>query len=263
MTAATPTVFEHALYRSLAGKRVVITGGGSGIGAALVEAFVGQGAQVCFLDISTEPSEALVASLKDAAVAPRFFPCNLMNLEALRATFTEIETVMGGVDILINNAANDDRHKSEDVTPAYWDERLAVNLRHQFFCAQAVLPGMRERKGGVILNFGSISWHLGLPDLTLYMTAKAGIEGMTHGMARDFGRDGVRVNAIIPGAIRTPRQTLLWHTPEEEAKILAAQCLPVRVDPHDVAALALFLSSDSGAKCTGREYYVDAGWLGA
>lgn len=125
MTAATPTVFEHALYRSLAGKRVVITGGGSGIGAALVEAFVGQGAQVCFLDIATEPSEALVASLKDAAVAPRFFPCNLMNLEALRATFTEIETVMGGVDILINNAANDDRHKSEDVTPAYWDERLA------------------------------------------------------------------------------------------------------------------------------------------
>ena len=263
MTAATAPTFEHAIYRSLAGKRVVITGGGSGIGAALVEAFAAQGAQVFFLDIATESSEALVASLQGAPVPPRFLRCNLMDLDALRGTFAEIIAAAGTVDILINNAANDDRHKTEDVSPAYWDERIAVNLRHQFFCAQAVLPGMRAQQAGVILNFGSISWHLGLPDLTLYMTAKAGIEGMTHGMARDFGRDGVRVNAIIPGAIRTPRQTLLWHTPEEEAKILAAQCLPTRVDPHDVAALALFLSSDSAAKCTGREYYVDAGWLGA
>ena len=263
MTAATTPAFEHALYRSLAGKRVVITGGGSGIGAALVEAFVGQGAQVCFLDIAAEPSQALVASLKDAAIAPRFFPCNLMNLEALRATFTEIETGMGGVDIPINNAANDDRHKTADVTPAYWDERLAVNLRHQFFCAQAVAPRMREQGRGVILNLGSISWHLALPKLSLYMTAKAGIEGLTRGLARDLGPDGIRVNCIVPGAVRTPRQMKLWHNPEEEKRILAGQCLPKRVEVEDVASLALFLASDSAALCTGRDYFVDAGWYGA
>lgn len=254
---------EHAVYPSLAGRKVIITGGGSGIGAALVEAFVAQQAQVFFLDIAAEASQALVQSLQHAAVPPRFFQCNLMDLEQLRATFAAIEAVAGSIDVLINNAANDDRHKSEDVSPAYWDERIAVNLRHQFFCAQAVMGGMRRQQRGVILNFGSISWRLGLPDLTLYMTAKAGIEGMTRGLARDLGRDGIRVNAIIPGAIRTPRQTLLWHTPEEEAKILAAQCLPARVETHHVAALALFLASDSAAMCSGRDYHVDGGWLGA
>ncbi|MCA1326044.1 SDR family NAD(P)-dependent oxidoreductase [Herbaspirillum sp. alder98] len=255
--------FEHAIYRSLAGKRVVVTGGGTGIGAALVSAFVEQGAKVFFLDIAAEESRALEASLQGAIVPPTFLHCNLLDLDALAATFRRINELAGAVDILINNAANDDRHAITDVSPAYWDERMAVNLRHQFFSAQAVAPGMREQGQGVILNFGSISWHLGLPKLSLYMTAKAAIEGLTHGLARDLGGDGVRVNCVIPGAIRTPRQTRLWHNPEEEAKILSAQCLPGRIEPHDVAALALFLASDSAAKCTGRNYYVDAGWLGA
>ncbi|EJL84302.1 dehydrogenase of unknown specificity, short-chain alcohol dehydrogenase [Herbaspirillum sp. CF444] len=262
-SSVSSTTMEHAVYRSLAGKRVVITGGGTGIGAALVEAFAGQGAQVFFLDIAVEESRALEASLKHAPLPPTFLHCNLLDLDALAASFISIEKMAGAVDILINNAANDDRHKIADVSPAYWDERMAVNLRHQFFCAQAVTPGMREQGRGVILNFGSISWHLALPSLTLYMTAKAAIEGLTRGLARDLGPHGIRVNCIIPGAVRTPRQMRLWHSPEEEAKILAAQCLYERVEPHDVAALALFLASDSAARCSGRDYFVDAGWYGA
>ena len=140
---------------------------------------------------------------------------------------------------------------------------MAVNLRHQFFCAQAVAAGMRARGQGVILNLGSISWHLALPDLTLYMTAKAAIEGLTRGLARDLGSAGIRVNTIVPGAVRTPRQMRLWHNPQEEARILAGQCLPHRIEPHDIAAMALFLASDSGARCSARDYFVDAGWYGA
>jgi NAD(P)-dependent dehydrogenase (short-subunit alcohol dehydrogenase family) len=167
------------------------------------------------------------------------------------------------VQVLLNNAANDNRHDVKDVTPQYWDERMAVNLRHQYFCAQAVAPGMKAAGGGVVLNFGSISWHLALPRLSLYMTAKAAIEGMTRGLARDFGPDGIRVNCIIPGSIKTPRQMALWHTAEDEAAILAAQCLHERVETEDVAAMALFLASDNARRCSGRDYFVDAGWYGA
>ncbi|MBP0597347.1 SDR family oxidoreductase [Herbaspirillum sp. LeCh32-8] len=254
---------EHAIYPSLAGRKVVITGGGTGIGAALVAAFAQQGARVFFLDIAVKESRELEASLKQLPTPPTFLQCNLLDLEALAAAFVLIEKLAGTVDVLINNAANDDRHQVGDVSPAYWDERMGVNLRHQFFCAQAVAPAMRAQGRGVILNFGSISWHLALRNLSLYMTAKAAIEGLTRGLARDLGGDGVRVNCIVPGAVRTPRQMALWHTPEEEAKILAAQCLAQRVETHDVAALALFLASDSAARCTGRDYYVDAGWYGA
>ncbi|TFW29045.1 SDR family NAD(P)-dependent oxidoreductase [Duganella callida] len=250
---------EQAIYPSLAGKRVVVTGGGSGIGGGMVEAFARQGALVTFLDIAEADSRALQASLAALATPPVFVPCDLTDLDKVAAVFAAI----GPVDILVNNAANDDRHGVADVTPAYWENRMAVNLRHQYFCAQAVVPGMQAAGAGVILNFGSISWHLALPDLTLYMTAKAAIEGMTRGLARDLGRHNIRVNTIVPGGIRTPRQEALWHTPEEEARILAGQCLPRRVEIADVAALALFLASDSAARCSGREYYVDAGWYGA
>lgn len=254
---------EQVIYPSLAGKRVVITGGGTGIGAAMVAAFAQQGAQVFFLDIAETESLALAASLKEAPATPVFLPCNLLDLDALAAAFGTIVKQAGAIDILVNNAANDDRHGVGDVSPAYWDERMGVNLRHQFFCAQAVAPGMQQQGRGVILNLGSISWHLALPNLALYMTAKAAIEGLTRGLARDLGAHGIRVNCIIPGAVRTPRQMRLWHTPEEEAKILAAQCLAQRVEPQDIAALALFLASDSAAKCSGRDYFVDAGWYGA
>ena len=251
----------YARYPGLAGKRVLISGGGSGIGAEMVRAFAGQGAQVFFLDIAAEESEALVRELTGAQHAPVFVRCDLTDLEGIQAAFALIETTAGAVEILVNNAANDDRHDLAAVTPAYWEQRMAVNLRHQFFCAQAAATGMRGL-GGVILNVGSISWHLAQPKMSLYMTAKAAIEGLTRGLARDLGGEGIRVNCIIPGAVRTPRQLALWHTPEEEAKILRQQCIAERVEMWDVAALALFLASDNAARCTGRDYYVDAGWYG-
>ncbi|MBO9725728.1 MAG: SDR family oxidoreductase [Novosphingobium sp.] len=246
---------HSAIYPSLKGKRVVITGGGTGIGAGLVEAFVAQGAQVAFVDINAAAGEALSASLPGT----HFRACDLRDLDATAATMAELSGLLGGVDVLLNNAANDDRHTIDDVTPAYWDDRMATNLRHQFFVAQAVLPGMKAQGSGVILNFGSISWHLGLPDLVLYQTAKAAIEGMTRAMARDLGADNIRVNTIVPGNVDTPRQKQ-WYTPEGEAEIMAAQCLKARIQPADVAALCLFLASDDGAMCTGHDYFVDAGW---
>jgi NAD(P)-dependent dehydrogenase (short-subunit alcohol dehydrogenase family) len=261
--AAAETPLVYARYPDLAGKRVVVTGGGTGIGAAIVDAFARQDAQVIFLDIAEEASRELEASLADAKYPPRFMPCDLTDLDALGATFAAIEREYGTVQVLLNNAANDNRHDVKDVTPQYWDERMAVNLRHQYFCAQAVAPGMKAAGGGVVLNFGSISWHLALPRLSLYMTAKAAIEGMTRGLARDFGPDGIRVNCIIPGSIKTPRQMALWHTAEDEAAILAAQCLHERVETEDVAAMALFLASDNARRCSGRDYFVDAGWYGA
>lgn len=255
--------FTYASYPSLAGKRVVVTGGGSGIGSELTAAFAGQGARVVFLDIAEEASRQLEASLAASQHPPKFMRCDLTDLDQLKSVFAAIEEELGGVDILLNNAANDDRHEIEDVTPEYWESRMNVNLRHKFFCTQAVLPGMKARRDGVILNFGSISWHLPHTQLHLYMTAKAGIEGMTRALARDVGKYGIRANTVVPGAVRTPRQQALWHTEEEEARILAGQCLPERVEMQDVAALTLFLASNNARHCSGREYFVDAGWYGA
>lgn len=248
-----------AVYPSLKDKLVVVTGGGSGIGAGFTEAFARQGARVIFLDVAVEDSQALAASLSGLSPAPVFKRCDLTDIAALQACFGEIAAEHGDVDVLINNAANDDRHSLTEVTPAYWDDRLNVNLRHLYFAAQAVAPKMRARGGGVIINLGSISWHLGLPDLSLYETAKAGIEGMTRALARELGVDGVRVVCIVPGNVQTPRQ-MKWYTPEGEAEIVAAQCLKGRLQPSDVAALGLFLASDDARLITGHEYFVDAGW---
>jgi D-xylose 1-dehydrogenase len=247
----------QAVYPSLANKTVVITGGGSGIGEVIVEGFVRQKARVFFLDIAEGDSNALVAKLGKQA---EFLKCDLTDIEALQKTFAQIEAKAGPVAALVNNAANDDRHQFEAVTPAYWDQRIAVNLRHMFFAAQAVVPGMKKAGGGSIINLGSISWHLALPDLSIYETAKAGIEGMSRAMARDLGGYNIRVNTVVPGAIRTPRQMKLWHTPEEEAKILAAQCIKTRVDPIHVTAMVLFLASDDARMCTSHSYWVDAGY---
>jgi NAD(P)-dependent dehydrogenase (short-subunit alcohol dehydrogenase family) len=263
MSETNTQAFVYATFPDLKGKRVVITGGGSGIGGELTTAFAGQGARVWFLDIAEEASRELERTLSSSAIAPRFVKCDLTDLDELKAVFAGIEEEAGGVDILLNNAANDDRHEIEAVTPAYWESRMNVNLRHLFFASQAVIPGMKQRGKGVILNFGSISWHLPHTQLDLYMTAKAAIEGMTRGMARELGKDGIRANVIVPGAVRTPRQDMLWHDPAEEARILAGQCLPARVEMQDVAALALFLASDNARHCSGREYFVDAGWYGA
>ena len=246
---------SSAIYPSLRHKRVVITGGGAGIGAGLVAGFARQGSEVVFLDIQEPESRALVAALRDAPIPPVFRRCDLTDLDAIAATFADI----GPVDVLINNAANDDRHTIADVTPAYWEDRMAVNLRHAFFCAKAVVGGMKARGGGAIINFGSISWHLGVADLVLYETAKAGIEGMTTGLARELGPFNIRVTCIVPGNVKTPRQSK-WHSPEQEKELVASQCLPVRIMPDHVASLALFLASDDGAVCTAQNYWIAGGW---
>jgi NAD(P)-dependent dehydrogenase (short-subunit alcohol dehydrogenase family) len=234
-----------------------VTGGGSGIGEMMVEGFARQKSRVFFLDVAEAESKALVARLGDGV---RFLQCDLTNIDSLRANLAAIEKQAGPVSVLVNNAANDDRHKLEDVTPAYWDQRLAVNLRHQFFATQCVVPGMKKVGGGSIINLGSVSWHSAIPDLSIYETAKAGIEGLTRALARELGESNIRVNCVIPGAVRTPRQMKLWHTPEEEAKIIAQQCLKARVDPVHVTAMVLFLASDDAAMCTAHNYWVDAGY---
>jgi D-xylose 1-dehydrogenase len=247
----------RAIYPSLKNKRVVITGGATGIGAGLVEAFVAQEARVAFIDINENAGLALKMRLSPS---PIFRTLDLCDLDAISATLTALEAELGGIDVLINNAARDDRDSLEKVTPAFWDKQIATNLRHVFFAAQAVIPGMRRRKSGVIINFSSISWHIGLPDLTVYQTAKAGIEGMTRALARELGADGIRVNTIVPGHVETPRQKQ-WYTPETQAQLLANQSLKTLIQPADIAALALFLASDDARMCTGQEYWMAGGWL--
>jgi NAD(P)-dependent dehydrogenase (short-subunit alcohol dehydrogenase family) len=244
-----------AIYPSLKDKRVVVTGGASGIGASIVAAFARQGSEVIFLDILDKDAAALIETLGAAAHRPVFHKCDLTDLSAIASFFK----ATGPIDILVNNAGNDDRHKLADITPAYWDERIAVNLRHMLFCAKEAAPGMKTRGGGAIVNFGSISWHLGLPDLMIYEIAKAGIEGMTRALARELGPDNIRVTAVVPGNVRTPRQ-MKWYTPEGENEIVGQQSLKARIGPENVAALVLFLASDDGRMCTGHEYWIDAGW---
>jgi len=251
------TNMTHAVYPSLANKTVVITGGGSGIGEVMVEGFARQKSRVFFLDVAERESQALGARL---GAGVEFVKCDLTDIGALRAAIAGIEAKAGSVAVLVNNAANDDRHKFEEVTPAYWEERIAVNLRHIFFGAQFVTAGMKQAGGGSIINLGSVSWHSAIPDLSVYETSKAGIEGLTRALARDLGEANIRVNCVVPGAIRTPRQMQLWHTPDEEAKIIAQQCLKTRVDPLHVTAMVLFLASDDARMCTAHNYWVDAGY---
>lgn len=244
----------RAAYPSLRGKRVLITGGGSGIGAGIVEGFARQGSDVTFFDVCEEESRALAG-----ANGARYVSNDLTDVSATKQAISELEREGGAFDVLVNNAANDDRHSVEDVTEEYWDDRVSVNLKHMFFCSQAVTTGMRSNGGGVILNLGSISWHLALPNLVLYQTCKAAIEGLTRALARDLGAYNIRVNCVVPGNVRTPRQ-LKWYTPESEADIVDAQCLKVRLMPEDIAAMVLFLASDDARLTTGHDYWVDAGW---
>ena len=242
----------RAVYPSLQGKRVLVTGGGSGIGAGFVEAFARQGCKVTFFDIAEEASQELAVQLGENV---QFRRVDLLDIKGLQAAISE----SGPFDVLVNNGANDDRHKIPEVTPEYWDDRMNVNLRHQFFAAQSVVEGMKASGGGAIINLGSISWHLGLHDLVLYQTAKAAIEGLTRSLARELGPDNIRVTCVIPGTVQTPRQQQ-WYTPEGEAEIVAAQALKGRLVPEDVAALVLFLASADARLVTGHSYWVDAGW---
>ena len=250
-----------AIYSGLANKTVFISGGGSGIGAAFTRGFAEQGSRVAFVDVAEETSEALVDELNaEGTTKPLFLVCDVRDIEALRGSIEKVRAQLGAISVLINNAASDDRHAFEAVTPEYWDDRLDVNLRHMFFAAQAVAPQMKELGGGAIINMGSIIWRLKHTGLPAYITSKAAVTGLTRTLARQLGPFGIRVNTISPGAVWTERQIKLWYTPEFEKEIMAGQCLNTRVRPEDIANMALFLASDAGAKCSAQDFVVDAGW---
>lgn len=250
----------EAIYPSLRDRVVLVTGGASGIGAAEVAAFAAQGARVAFLDIADDPARALAARLAAAGHPEPFFQhCDLTDIAALRAAIAEVGRRLGPITVLVNNAANDQRHRWEDMTPEYWDERLAVNLRHQFFAIQAVAPMMKAAGGGSIVNFGSVSWHASQGGMPAYTTAKAGVEGLTRGMARDLAPDNIRVNCVIPGWIMTERQINLWLTPEGEANLLRNQCLKRKLEPADIARMVLWLAADDSRMVTSGLFPVDGG----
>ena len=248
-----------ARYPSLADRVVFVTGGASGIGAAIVAAFAANDARVAFVDVDRTAAAGLLAALPPARHAPLFLPCDLTDIAALQAAMAQVRDTLGAIAVLVNNAANDQRHRWEDVTPEYWDERLAVNLRHQFFAIQAVAPMMKAAGGGSIVNFGSVSWHVGQGGMPAYTTAKAAVEGLTRGMARDLGPDNIRVNCVVPGWIMTERQIRLWLTPEGEANLIRSQCLKRKLVPEDVARMVLWLAADDSRMCTSQLFVVDAG----
>ncbi len=252
---------QLANYPSLQGKRVFVTGGGTGIGEAIVQAFVEQGAVVAFVDIAREASEALCARLADAGHgAPVFRHCDITDIPALQRTMAELAQQLGDFDVLVNNAANDQRHDIETVSLDYWNERIAINQRPMFFTAQAVLPGMKKKGGGSIINFSSMSWHAKGAGYPVYATTKAAVIGLTRSLARDLGPIGVRVNTVTPGWVMTQRQIDLWVDADAEAEIKKAQCLPGKLMPDDIAAMVLFLGADDSKMCTAQDFVVDAGW---
>ena len=251
-----------AIYPSLNNRAVFVTGGGGGIGASIVEHFCRQGARVAFVDIDEAASQALVARIAASnAEAPLFLPCDLRDIPALRAAIAQAVEAVGPIRVLINNAAHDERHAIDEVTPEYWDDRMAVNLRHQFFAVQAVHKGMAEAGGGAIVNLGSVTWLIGQGGMPGYSAAKSAIVGLTRSLARDLGPDNIRVNSVLPGWIMTDRQVAKWLTPESEVELLKNQCLKRKLYPDDIARAVLFFAADDSAACTNQSYIVDGGWV--
>lgn len=251
-----------AIYPSLEGKSVFISGGGSGIGASIVEHFCAQGSKVGFCDIDERCSGELARTIAARGHRePLFARCDVRDIERLRAAMAEAATANGPIQVLVNNAARDDRHAFDTVTPDYWDERMAVNLKHQFFAAQAVYPMMKEAGGGSIVNFGSTSWMVGQGGMPAYTTAKSAVAGLTRSLARDFGPANIRVNCVAPGWIMTERQKSLWLTAEGEQELMKRQCLKRKLQPEEMARIALFLASDDSSAMTNQTYVADGGWV--
>ncbi len=250
-----------AVYPDLAGKVVLVTGGASGIGESIVRRFAGQKSAVVFFDIKESEGESLASDLTAAGQAAAFRRVDLTETKAMQAAIDEVARSMGPISVLINNAAHDERHATESVTPEYWDDRIAVNLKHQFFAAQAVLPGMKKLGGGSIVNFGSTSWLIGLGGMAVYTASKSAVLGLTRSLARDYGPFNIRVNAIAPGWIMTQRQIDKWLTPESEIELMSRQCLKRRLQPDELARFTLFLASDESSACTNQHYIVDGGWV--
>ena len=248
-----------AIYPDLEGRAVLITGGGSGIGAAIVRAFARQKSKVGFIDIADGPSRALAEELSGGGATVRYIHADVTDTEALRRAIAEIRSAFGPITVLINNAAHDDRHATESVTPEYFDQRIAVNLKHQFFAAQAVLPDMKSAGGGAIVNYSSISWMAGQGGMAIYTAAKSAVVGLTRSLARDYGTYNIRANAISPGWVRTERQEKLWITPAAETRQIDLQCLKRWLVPDDLAKFTVFLASEEAAACTSQLYVVDGG----
>ena len=253
---------EFATYPSLRGSVVLVTGGASGIGERIVEQFARQGSHVAFLDIQKEAGAQLVQKIAaNGDPEPHFVPCDLTDIDAVRICVQDILAKFKTVDVLVNNAGNDARHSVEEVTPEYWDRSMAVNLRHQFFVSQAVIPAMKRAARGSIINLSSISWVIPSTGLPVYVTAKAAIVGLTRTLAHELGADNIRVNCVLPGAILTERQKQLWFTDAYQAEILKNQALKRMILPDEVARLVLFLAADDSSAITSQSYVIDGGWV--
>src|SRR3954468_10840873 len=249
-----------AVYSDLAGKVVLVTGGASGIGAAIVRRFAQQKSNVVFFDVKADEGQRLARELSDQGLSTHFHRVDLTDIAALRAGIAAARNAHGAINILVNNAAHDERHDTEEVTPEYWDDRIAVNLKHQFFAAQAVLPDMKAANAGSIINFGSVSWIVGQGGMAAYTASKSAVLGLTRSLARDYGSFNIRVNAIAPGWIMTQRQVEKWLTPESERELMQRQCLKRKLVPDEIAKVVLFLASDEASACTNQQYVVDGGW---
>lgn len=252
---------SKAVYPSLADRAVLITGGATGIGEAFVRAFAAQGCKVGFLDIDEGNGVKLSTELRETSKhAPCFVRADVTDIENLTQGISKLREITGPFSVLVNNAANDVRHSIEDVTSDFFDQAVKVNLKHQFFAAQAVVPDMKDMGGGSIINLGSVSWKLGLPNLAIYQACKAGVHGLTRALAKDLGKDRIRVNTIIPGWVFTEKQLRLWATPEALANLEKDQLLPGKIAPEDIAAMALFLAADDSRFATSQEFQIDGGW---
>ena len=249
---------EVATYPSLKDRTVLVTGGASGIGESIVRHFAAQGSKVGFIDLNGEAGRALSEELGENV---HFVETDLKDIEALRAAVDNIRAELGPITILVNNAAHDERHQNEVVTPEYWDDRIAVNLKHQFFAAQAVAQDMIDAGGGAIVNMGSTSWMIGQGGMPCYTSAKSAVQGLTRSLARDLGPHNIRVNSVAPGWIMTQRQMDLWLTPEAEKELMNRQCLKRKLYPADMARVVLFFASDESGACTSQNYVADGGWV--
>ena len=251
-----------ARFPSLNGRSVFVTGGGSGIGAAIVSAFAEQGAKVAFIDVAQEASERLVQQLADAGLPkPWWRACDVKDIAALQAAIRDAAAALGDFSALVNNVASDDRHSLESVTPDYYDERIAINERPAFFAIQAAVPGMRRLGAGSIINLGSTGWQGKGTGYPCYAIAKSSVNGLTRGLAKTLGQDRIRINTVSPGWVMTERQIKLWLDAEGEKELARNQCLPDKLQPHDIARMVLFLASDDAVMCTAQEFKVDAGWV--
>ena len=250
---------NEAVYPSLNNKVVLVTGGGSGIGESITRSFIKQGAKVAFLDFNEKDSIKLIKDLNTDNLHFEF--CDLRDIEQLKNSIKKISSKFGLIQILVNNAARDDRHSLESVTSEYFDERIATNLKHQLFASQAVVSDMEKNGGGAIINMGSTSWMIGQGGMPCYTTAKSAIQGLTRGLARDLGPKNIRVNCVVPGWIMTKRQVDMWLTPESEKELMDRQCIKRKLLPEDIARFVLFMASDEASACSNQSFVVDGGWL--